>query len=48
MHAAMIDTASVRGLEAASPDEGITLDEQLLPIRPMPGLPRQALLGTEA
>jgi len=48
MHAAMVDTASVLGLEAASPVAAITLAEQLLPSRPMPGLPRQALLGTEA
>lgn len=46
--AAMVDTASVLGLEAASPDAVITLVEQSLRIRPMSALLRQTLLGTEA
>lgn len=37
MHAAMVNTASVLGLEAASPDASITLAEQLLPIARCPG-----------
>jgi hypothetical protein len=41
----MVETASVPGLEAASPDAAITLAEQLLPIRPMPGLP--GVMGIE-
>jgi hypothetical protein len=43
LHALMTDTASVLGLEPASPDAAITLAQHLLLLRPVPGHPRVAL-----
>jgi hypothetical protein len=43
LHALMVDTANVLGLEAAQPDAVITLAKQMLLIRPMPGQPKIAL-----
>jgi len=43
LHAVMGDSARVLGLEAASPDATVTLDEHYLLLRPMPGHPRVAL-----
>jgi hypothetical protein len=43
LHAMLSDSASVLGLEAASPDAAITLDAHYLLLRPMPGRPRIAL-----
>ncbi|MGL6112380.1 MAG: hypothetical protein ACRC2B_19975 [Rubrivivax sp.] len=43
LHAAMTDTANALGLGTASPDAVITLAQQVLLVRPMPGRPRVAL-----
>ena len=43
LHAAMSDSATVLGLDPASPDAAITLDKHYLLLRPMPGHPRVAL-----